>query len=140
MGYYVHLNVVFACDGNDEVAKLAQNHLEQLSQEAMNEVRWFLKDLSGRSGVNKGPKGGLSLWGIIGNYTNGEEFCETLRPFWADLLRGVPDGPLPCEHILVFYEPEQEQRATAFEIMYHKESDALEIVRHDNLPFCWGQI
>ena len=138
MGYYVHLNVVFSCDENNGVAALAIKHLP--SQSTMNETRWFLEDLAVRSGINRGPKGGLSLWGIVGNYSNGDEFCEALRPFWIDLLRGVPGGPLGFEHVLVFCEPEQSERATAFEIIYHEESDTVEILKHEDLPFRWGQM
>lgn len=140
MGYYVHLHVAFACDENEGVAKLAQHHLDLLGPDAPIEVHWFLGDLANRSGKNRGPKGGLSLWGIVGNYTNGEEFCEVLRSFWNDLLREVPGGPFDFEHVLVFEEREQSGCATAFEIIYDEDRDIIEIKRHENLPFSWHQM
>jgi hypothetical protein len=162
MGYYVHLSVVFACDKNEGVAALAAKHLAALPDEDANfkengtakyledlrEARWFLEDLSVRSGGNRGPKGGLSLWGIVGNYTTGVGFVDTLKPFWSELLNEVPGGPLRHERIIVFVEPEQTDAAQAFEIGLEdlSESDSgqyeygpLVVTHHEGLPFSWGQ-
>ena len=79
MGHYVHLSVVFACDENDGVAEIAKRYLDTIGEN--REAQWFLEDLSNRTGRNPGPKGGLSTWGIVGNYTDKDEFIETLRPF-----------------------------------------------------------
>ena len=111
MGFYVHIHVCFACDRNDAVATLAKEHAAKLPSDAdgEREAHWFLEDLAGRTGNNRGPKGGLSLWGIVGNYTMPEVFVETLKPFWRDLLAGVDGGPCDFEHVLVFYEREQSE-------------------------------
>lgn len=153
MGYYVHLSVIFACDQNEGVAALAQKHLVLLPpddhEDACIEAKWFLEDLAGRTGQNNGPKGGLSLWGIVGNYTHAEEFVKALTAFWKELLQadGESGGPLCHEHILVFYEPEQSEMASAIEIILSKndeldrsEAGDLVIRHHTNLPFCWGQM
>lgn len=118
MGWYVHLHVCFACDTNEGVAGLAKKHLPSVSDDSDGEraARWFLEALSTRTGNNPGPKGGLSLWGIVGNYTKAETFCEALRPFWMDLLNGVDGGPLDFERVLVFEEQEQSDAANAYEI------------------------
>lgn len=137
MGWYVHISVIFACDENKGVADLAKKHLENLGEEC-HEAHWFLNNLSKRTGTNDGPKGGLSLWGTVGNHTNAEKFVEALRPFWTELLSSKTDGgPFDFEHILVFYEPEQSESANAYEISFNKE---LIIKHHPNLPFCWGQM
>ena len=151
MGYYVHLSVVFSCDQNDGVAALAKKHLTVLPpadhEDHCDEAQWFLEDLAGRTGENRGPKGGLSTWGMVGNYTHAEEFVKVLAPFWLELLQadGESGGPLCHEHILVFYEPEQSEAANAIEIVLESEDEMergkgrLVIYHHQGLPFCWGQ-
>lgn len=139
MGYYVHIHVCFACDENEGVAALAARHREAVGE--CREAQWFLDDLSKRTGNNPGPKGGLSTWGIVGNYTDGETFVEMLRPFWKELLSEVEGGPNSFEHVLVFVEPEQSERATAFEIFLADDADpeTLTVKKHE-LPFTWMQM
>lgn len=142
MGWYVHLNVCFACDNNDGVAELANHHMATfLGDGEHREAEWFLNALSLRSGFNPGSKGGLSTWGIIGNYTNGTRFVDVLRPFWKDLLRDNDIGPCCHEHILVFVEHEQSERATAFEIFLEDDADPdTLIVKEHECPFSWMQM
>jgi len=139
MGHYVHINVCFACDKNEGVAALAEKHLPET--EECREAKWFLEDLAKRTGNNPGPKGGLSTWGMVGNYTDEEEFVEVLRPFWKDLLSDVDEGPCSFEHVLVFVEHEQTERATAFEIYRDDDDDAetLTVKKHE-CPFSWMQM
>lgn len=139
MGWYVHINVCFSCRDNDGVALIAKRHLEDemKSQEAL----WFLEALAQRAGTNPGVKGGLSMWGIVGNYTVGSEFVESLRPFWTDLLKSdTIGGPSRYDHILVFAEPEQSGKATAFEIFLDGDDAelGLKVVEHE-CPFAWNQ-
>ncbi len=136
MGYYVHLSVIFSCNENEPVAKIAKRHLEEV--EDCFEAQMFLKELSVRTGWNPGPKGGLSLWGITGNYTSPDHFVEKLHPFWLDLFRSE-GGPLDFEHIIVFCEPEQREYASCHEISYDEDTDKLEIKGHV-LPFAWMQM
>ena len=139
MGHYVHLSVVFACDENDGVAEIAKRYLDTIGEN--REAQWFLEDLSNRTGRNPGPKGGLSTWGIVGNYTDEDEFIETLRPFWKALLSDVDAGPFSFEHILVFVEHEGCERATAIEIFLADEDnpETLTIKKHE-CPFAWMQM
>lgn len=142
MGHNVHIHVCFACDENEGVAKLAGKHLEGVSD--CLEAKWFLEDLSGRTGRNPGPKGGLSVWGMVGNYTDGDEFVEVLKPFWRELLDGVLNGPLDFEHIMVFVEHEQSERAFAYEIAVNQDNwpgpnGALEVTKHV-CAFSWRQM
>jgi hypothetical protein len=150
MAWDVHLSVVFSCNKNDGVGRLARKHLESLPEtsdeiEDLDEARWFLEDLSKRTGNNPGPKGGLSMWGTVGNYTTGKGFVGTLRPFWEELLRGVDGGPLDFEHIIVFCETEQSEQAQAFEIGLEEGKEdgsnrgPLFIRHHEDLPFAWMQ-
>ena len=149
MGYYVHLSVIFSCNNNDAVAELARAHLSRLStkdsDESVHEASWFLGALSQRAGDNPGPKGGLSCWGTVGNYTHVGKFVEVLRPFWTDLLHEVPGGPLDFEHVMVFYEEEQTEHAYAYEIFQERlEGDRqfgdLIVRHHPDLPFAWMQM
>lgn len=147
MGWYVHIHVCFACDTNVGVAAIAAKHLPALAAldtaDGAREARWFLGDLAGRTGGNSGPRGGLSLWGMVGNYTRGDVFCEVLRPFWEDLLSGVDGGPCSFERVVVFVENEQSDAATAYQIGWDdNDSPTRELIiqKHESLPFAWGQM
>jgi hypothetical protein len=147
MAWYVHIHVCFACDYNDGVAALAKEHLAGTDYQC-REAKWFLESLSQRTGTNAGTKGGLSLWGICGNYTNGEEFVEELKPFWEDLLKSDTEGgPLYFEHILVFVEPEQSEQTIAYEIFLDEDLSYFPPTRGGDLvvkvhecPFCFYQM
>lgn len=132
MGYYVHVHVCFACNKNDGVAALAKKHRPLLpsDSEGVREAGWFLDSLAERTGHNPGPKGGLSMWGMVGNYTRVDEFVEVLRPFWLDLLGDIDGGPCDFEHILVFEEREQTERTTAYEIIKN-DDNAIEVKKHE---------
>jgi hypothetical protein len=143
MGSYVHIHVCFACDNNDAVAELAKKHLlmDEFKVYENREASWFLKSLSERSGNNPGPKGGLSLWGIIGNYTSGKRFCDVLIPFWTELLSGVKGGPHDFERICVFEEQEDAEAVTVYEISRERDGDpTIQIKKHERLPFAFGQV
>lgn len=148
MGFYVHLSVIFSASYNDGIAELARKHLPLLVFEdgENREAEWFLRDLSGRTGENMGPKGGLCLWGTVGNYTRPDKFVDKLRPFWKELLSGVTGGPLSFHHILVFGEPEQTERTTAYEIFLPENEDGFGdhesdlIVKVHECPFAFMQM
>lgn len=148
MGWYVHIHVCFACDKNDAVAELARKHLPNIvsDESGVREARWFLEDLSKRSGSNSGTKGGLSLWGMIGNYTRVESFVDALMPFWRDLLSDESDeyyGPRDFERVIVFEEHEQSGAANAYEIYWddpESSGRSLVVKEHERLPFTWGQL
>lgn len=149
MGFYVHIHVAFACDDFDPLAACARKHLAMGYVEADREAAAFLEDLAGRTGTaHRGPKGGLCLWGWVGNYASGERFAETLRPFWIELLSAedLGDdseiGPFSFERIIIFEEREQTEAATAYEIFWDepdREDRQLVIREHPNLPFSWKQ-
>ncbi len=77
-------------------------------------------------------------WGVGGNYASGEEFVQELMTFWCALYTYTAEGAL-CgdEKIIVFEEPEQEGRATAFEIFYDPDSNKVSYTRHE-CPFSWS--
>jgi hypothetical protein len=157
MAHDVHLHVAFNCDSNEGVAALARKHLPAVQEVTRVEGRgpafwdpaeavWFLTDLSERTGSNPGPKGGLSLWGIVGNHTRAEVFAAVLRAFWDDLLRlEVDGGPQPWAHIIILYEEEQSEQANALEIYLtgdiwnDRANCSLTISKHEGLPFAWMQ-
>lgn len=116
MAHCVHIHVCFKCTNNEPIAALAQKHLSSMLSKDDREPKWFLEDLSKRTGTNPGPKGGLSLWGMVGNYTHVDKFVEVLRPFWEELLREYIGDICDHEHILVFEEQEQREKTTAYEI------------------------
>lgn len=141
MGWYVHIHVAFSCDENEPVAKIAAKHrplIEDINDGA-RAARWFLDDLSGRTGRNPGPKGGLCLWGITGNYTKGDDFVEALRPFFKDLFENGDGNPFQFERIMVFTEQEQSDAAEAWQIGYDEEARELVVKHFPQLPFSWGQ-
>jgi len=108
--------------------------------DGIREAVWFLADLSKRTGSNPGPKGGLSLWGMVGNYTDAEAFVNVLRPFWADLLAVEGAEPFDYERIVVFEEREQSERASAYEIrLAGKKNGSVSVKKIDDLGFAWMQ-
>ena len=138
MAHDVHLHVCIPCDTNDGVAALAKKHLELIPDEH-REAKWFLEDLSNRTGNNPGPKGGLSLWGMVGNYTDEDEFVSVLTPFWIELLAGVDGGPLDHEHILVFSEHEQTEQTQAHELYIEEGNPSSLIVKKHACSFNFRQ-
>ena len=139
MSHKVHINVCFACS-NDSISKLAKKHMPLKNIKAY-EASLFLQAFWEGKGINSGPKGDLFTWGIVGNYTDEDEFVNTLRPFWKDLLSEVDGGPCSFEHILVFVEHEQTKCATAIEIFLTDKDDpkSLTIKKH-KCPFAWIQM
>ncbi len=122
------------------LAAIAKECLPMVSED--RDAENFLKDLSERTGINKGYKGGLSLWGYVGNHSVGERFVDVLRPFWYAVFKAKDeDGDeailLSHEHILVFVEEEQSEQAQAYEIMLD-DADTL-VIKHHQCPFSWGQ-
>jgi hypothetical protein len=147
MSYNVHLHVCFPCDSNEGVAALARTHLAALDPAPLRGGRhyahYYLQHLAERTGFNHGPKGGLSLWGMVGNGGGmAGEFVEGLQPFWTDLLSmdGDEGGPDSFEHVLVFHQGEDEDAANAYEVCWdnHDLPDRqLLIKHHQRLPFSW---
>ena len=144
MACYVHLHLAFACDNPEALGALADMHLQRMLDGAgevpCQEALWFLRHLASRPPLFVGPKGGLCLWGLVGNYTSGVAFVETLSPFWRDLLATDLDGfPGVLEHVLVFEEPEQFGYATAYEISLSDEGQGPLIIVAHPCPFGWQQ-
>lgn len=150
MGQYVHIHVAFACRENGPVAELAKKHRPLIESvdggDGLRAAQWFLDDLSGREGPNRGPKGGVSLWGMIGNYTEVDEFVEVLRPFWMELLRTEAGGICDFEHILVFGEREgtyeiylEDERRGISRLVERRENNLLVVKTHE-CPFTFMQM
>jgi hypothetical protein len=153
MSVCVHLHVCIPCSNHAEIAKIAGEHFaRQASKDedpnwaVREETRWFLKTISAGSGFNAGPKGGLLLWGTVGNHTNPAEFVNHLKPFWEEILSDHGEdyrGPMESERILVFYEREQTEAASAYEIFWSDPDSVdrqLVIRHHERLPFTWMQM
>ena len=115
MSYIVRLHVAFECDDNAPVAELAAKHLHLGVADGDADATYFLSYLATRTGTNPGPKGGLSLWGIRGNYSNGSRFCDILIPFWKELGSG-DQSPYEGTNVLVFEEAEQSAGLTVYEV------------------------
>jgi hypothetical protein len=80
-----YLVISFRCDHNDAIAPIAQRYREQLDAAIMDleayEAAWFLEALAERSGDNPGPKGGMSVWGMVTNKLNAADVVHVLKPF-----------------------------------------------------------
>jgi len=106
-------------------------------------ARDYLRALAKRTGLNPGPKGGLSLWGMVVNGDNSaDDFVEELRSFWVDLLSmdGDNGGPSSFEHVLIFYQGEDADAANAYEVCWddhYSPNRQLLIKHHQRLPFSW---
>lgn len=160
MSFHVNLSVIFPCYANDKVAELAKRYLDSFGVELPPEGEWpkhdytkeylydswyamcFLTNLARRTGINAGPRGGMSLWGTVGNHVNVDMFVDELYEFWRDLLIEDNEGPLSHEHILVFYEYEQSFAANCIEIFLQerrRKTSKVVIEHHKDLPFRWNQ-
>ena len=141
MGFYCHLHVCFPCDENSGVSKVASKCLEDLNskgEEVCIHSKMFLEELASRVGANPGSKGGLSLWGIVGNYVNVRKFTNDLIPFWERLLSGeIPGGPCKEERVIIFYEKEQSEKANAIEIYLDWRNNYALTVKEHECPFSW---
>lgn len=139
MGYYTQIHVMMACDENDGVAKAATEYLATMEFKS-RDAGWYLETLAERTGANDGPKGGVSHWGIVGNYTNLDEFIEDLKPFWEKLLRDEIDGgPHMFEHIIILYEAEQSEATTVVEIGIEEITEKFFVKNHGAMPFAFRQ-
>ncbi len=135
MGHDVHLSLIMNCNDSKAISELANKHIDKVRD--CTEAIWFLEYISEGKGVTNGPKGSLFTWGIVGNYTYAGHFVEILMPFWKELFN-TEIGPLNFEHIIVFYEPEQSEQASCYEISYCTKSNKV-IIQDHRLPFAWMQ-
>jgi len=135
VGHYVHISVVMSCNNEEKLIAIAKNHINDpdLSFEASGYLRYIIQGKS----VATGPKGSLSTWGMVGNYTSHENFVDGLVPFWSDLYKN-DDVLFKFERIIVFCEPEQSQRAECYEIRYDAQQKGVLRAFH-SLPFAWMQ-
>lgn len=138
MNFCVHIHVCFSCNDNEPVAKVAAAHLAALGED-VREARWFLNDLSKRTGINTGTKGGLSLWGMTGNYTSAERFIKALMPFWKGVYEIEEGDLLDFEHVLVFEEAEGAEQTTAYELSYDDDTRIVSVQKH-LCPFAFMQM
>ena len=140
MSLSIHLFVTFAAD-KEPVARLAHRHLATAKEDPAI-ARWFLEDLA--SGGLTGQRG--VAWGGCFNAPPVEEFVKSLEPFWRDLLAGYPEDhelegcPLEWERVLVFYEVEDTEHASCWQIGWDDEdsqSRSITYQHHEELPFSW---
>ena len=132
-----HLQVSFPASYNDGVSALAKHLLE--GTELEHEALWFLQSMADRSGENLGTKGGLVTWGTVGKLIDPLAFVYSLIPFWTGLF-SAPNAMMYWERIVVLYEREQTEAASAIEILMDEElglKAPLIIRHHEGLPFCW---
>ena len=141
MGYYVHLHVVIDCGESPQLAALARTHEQRLSDWAslehyLDPDAWrLLTDLGQREApLSPGPKGDLTLWGYVGNYTNVERFVTQLTPFFRDLFSMSRDRPA---YVSVFAQEEQTETARLVQIRprSHDDPTNLEVREFYDLPF-----
>lgn len=155
MSFDVMLLVTFPCSQLDGVAALARRYLPLTRSEAerrdCQEAIAFLEEVAARRGpADRGPKNGIVAWSYGGNYTNPGLFVNVLRAFWDELLRSPVDGgPLRISHIVVVYQLQDAENASAIELFLDGpafddwESEEawmrapLVEIAHENLPFRW---
>jgi hypothetical protein len=70
-----------------------------------------------------------------------DEFVEILKTFLEEIRGLFTGGFLEFDHAIVFYEAEQSEQATAYEIMPEdNDSDKKLIIKEHKCPFCWMQM
>jgi hypothetical protein len=146
MGHEVIITVVFPASlgRKDDLSEFADQH-GYLAVGDCVEADLFVEALKSKKHIDCGRKGAVFAWGITGNYTDEGKFVQTLAPLFRQLLLDPDVGPLNFEHILVFYEHEQSERAGAYEVYleeppnwdFKEDSKTLVIKHHPALPFQW---
>ena len=138
MGYYTHISTCFSLNYDGCIPKKAK---EYASKSEQRELKHMFDDMSNGKGFFVGSKGSLFNWGYVGNYTEIEPFVEMLKNFLEEIRGFYTEGFLDFDQALVFYEPEQSEQATAYEI---KPKDGLSenklIIEKHNCPFAWMQM
>jgi hypothetical protein len=138
MGYYVKLSVVFECHDHEALHPIVNACLTEVRTSGCKEAEWYLTQLLERKGLAPGPKGGMSTWGMVGNYTSGEHFVQALAPFWFLVLAAQEGGMGQYTKIMVFVQGEDESKATAYEIFREDpEDDHSMTVKKHACPFSW---
>ena len=123
------------CANHNELVEVAKKYSEKIAD--CTEAQSFLNYISEGKGYACGHKGALLTWGIVGNYTDADDFIKKLEPFFLEIY-DKECGPLDFEHILVFCEAEQSESATAYELIYDEKEKKLEVKVH-HCPFAWMQ-
>lgn len=105
MSVPVYLSVTFRADENEPLAEIARDYAPRFGDDYQSmtdgnrEARYFLDDLTKRTGTNPGSSGGICAWGSIGEYTPPEIFVDALRPFFLRVWLG---GVMPLdERVLI---------------------------------------
>jgi hypothetical protein len=118
MGFDVHIQIAWEGGKIEEVKPVAEEFLKQyLTQGEDNtsdEIIQFLNDVISGKSCFEGRKGWLWLWGLIGNYTHGEEILIELMPFFKTLF----DKKILLDfyRIILFEEPEQTESVNIYEL------------------------
>ena len=150
MGFYVHFHICFNADHSPEMVEAAKKQLKEFwveeaeEYDCERETRRLLEAIQDPKNYNTGPKGSLFTWGIVGNYTRAGDVIDDLELFFFELLSNRELDPYSAEHIIVFEEKEQSEKAIAYEIylkspFYDIGNNELIVKRHE-LPFCWNQM
>lgn len=148
MAYYVHLSITYNSDSDDisKISDLAEKHIADLTlKQYIDEdgfdpqyVFHYLKAVKKKKNYNAGGKGELFTWGIVGNHIRVEDFVNTLKHFFKEMLQREI-GISNYNRIVVFQEQENAPNATAYEI-YLDEDDGEQLhIEEHKLPFKWGQ-
>jgi hypothetical protein len=137
-----YLVISFRCDHNDAVAPLARRYRAQLDAAITDleayEAAWFLEALSERSGDNPGPKGGMSVWGMVTNKLNAADVVHVLKPFWEELITLL-------DRVLVMYQRDEGEGFFVYDIGWDGFPPEIAVPRlafrhYGPLPFGWGEL
>lgn len=139
MGHNVHFSVCYSSKFDPRVISLVEKHR---TPDMEREAEWLLDAICNPKNYNQGPKGSLFTWGIVGNYTMEDEIVESLKGLFEEQLQSEI-GPLSHEHIIIFYEHEQAERASCYELYLDEVPGSLDngplLVKRHDLPFMFGQ-
>lgn len=140
MAHEVLITVTVQWNDQDELAAIAKRYHDILSKEGhytgpenrkLLECNMFLADLTTRTGMAKGPKGGVVQWGIVGNWTVGDTFVEVLKPFWEEILKET------VGNVVVMAQDEQTPYVNCWVIRLDDDDELLTITEHQ-LPISFG--
>lgn len=129
MGNKIFVQVMFKIYDEQRIIDLAIKHYDKISDEN-REVKLFLNELKNIKNTDY-----LANWAIIYNVFKVDNFIETLKTFWKDLLEESYELSSPViGNILIFCQDENSDSVTAVQISRLELNDDIEIKKF-SCPF-----
>lgn len=115
MSNKIFVQVMFKVCEEQRIIDLANKHYNEIN-DSNREAKLFLKKVADFKDTDY-----LVNWAIICNVFNVDNFIETLKPFWTELLAESYEV-ISCiiGNILIFYQDENSNSVTTVQLSRHR--------------------